>query len=241
MPIHDAGLYATITIVTHIQSKYSRIGGTKGAIMSDGYRIADINIGESIDEQAKLAANPDVHVRMSLAKNEMTLPEIQRQLATDENLEVRWALTCNPKIVPEVQKVLAQDSAYEVRQSLAQVPGLTDVAQLLLAYDRDDFVRETLAILPGLTSRVQSMLAHDKSVDVRAALATNKLDKDVQIMLSQQEDRQVLEALADNEWVDASIIESLTKNKDEQIAEVAQTNITERTATTPPSFGMSLG
>jgi hypothetical protein len=209
--------------------------------MGDGYRIEDINISESKDEQERLASNPDIYVRMSLAKNEMALPEIQRRLASDASLEVRWALTCNPKLTATVQNILTQDPAYEVRQSLAQVPGLADSVQLMLAYDRDDFVRATLAILPGLTSRVQSKLARDERLEVRSSLATNKLDKDVQLFLSSLDDNEVLEALADNEWIDSSIVATLAKNRDEHIASVAKANLAKRTEPKARSFGVVLG
>ncbi|PKM31578.1 MAG: AAA family ATPase [Gammaproteobacteria bacterium HGW-Gammaproteobacteria-11] len=149
--------------------------------------------------QVQLAKDRDVRVRCLLAARGRTGKVIQAQLAKDSDKGVRTCLlTGECALLPETQEILANDAEQSIRELLASQLGLPATVQRLIAKDRMIGVRRALAkgceggLGNGLCDDVQVLLTQDSDRGVRMALAENdRLSSEAQALLANDADKGV--------------------------------------------------
>ncbi|WP_169567306.1 DUF2336 domain-containing protein [Sneathiella limimaris] len=146
-------------------------------------------------------------------KNKAVTYEESKVLANDKDPKVRIKLAENPTTKPEVLYYLTDDSSSKVRQSVARNENTPTQANTLLAKDEDDEVRQELArkicrILPSLsgeeaaqireqTIETLELLASDQLPSVRAILSESlksSLDAPKHIILALAKDAEEIVA-----------------------------------------------
>ncbi len=147
-------------------------------------------------------------------------PELQFQLAQHPHWEVRNSLArFNKQLTPEVQQILASDNHPYVRSNIAKHTTIPEV-QSILAKDRELGVRLSLSGNEHLTKEVQILLAQDQSRDIRQALALqgNNLNGQVIQMLLKDKSPYVRWTLAHtNKSTDPELFQALVRDRSSKV------------------------
>lgn len=94
----------------------------------------------TIEELAQLAVSEHHKIRMRVAENLRTSPEILEYLANDKHTDVRLAVATNRTAPPEVILKLAHDDDATVRHGLAEDPDTARVVLWILSNDENPYV-----------------------------------------------------------------------------------------------------
>ncbi|MDE1169344.1 MAG: AAA family ATPase [Pseudomonas sp.] len=162
-----------------------------------------------------LLGDEDVDVRRLLAVNRALSDETQRLLAKDTVVAVRVALADMSGLSVDVQAILARDQSFQVREVIAGLDDVDEGVQLSLSRDEDLDVRERLAGRKGgahLPDTVQLQLVKDCQ-EIRHALAQNpSLGAPAQLLLAQDPQVKVREALAGHPSLATATVQYLLKD-----------------------------
>ncbi|MFI6817552.1 hypothetical protein ACIBG7_34495 [Nonomuraea sp. NPDC050328] len=126
-----------------------------------------------------MTADPSRAVRRALAARTDAPAELLRELARDPDLKTRQTLAENPACPPDALLTLVDDPHWSVRWSLPDHPGAGVEVRRAICRSADDVLRRLLAERSGLDRETSATLAADPAPAVRAGLAAYTDDADL--------------------------------------------------------------
>ncbi|MFI6458554.1 hypothetical protein ACIBF6_44285 [Streptosporangium amethystogenes] len=126
-----------------------------------------------------MATDPSRTVRRALAARTDAPGKVLRALAQDPDLKARQSLVKNPSCPSGVLITLVEDPHWSVRWSLPDHPAADADVRRAICQSADEDLRGLLAEQDGLDEETNSVLAADPSPNVRAGLAAHTDDPDI--------------------------------------------------------------
>jgi two-component system response regulator len=143
-------------------------------VTSSQLRVLLKAIFELMSEETEIVGgeksiNEDAHVRLILASNPHTAPDVLTKLAAEDNPKLRRRVAENPHTPENVLVALSADEHYEVRMGVAENPKAPQVVLEKLAHDQQEEVRMALAEGGNMPRTVLVTLSEDDNIFVSTA------------------------------------------------------------------------
>jgi len=159
-------------------------------------------------ELDKGASDEEVLVRIAVANNRATTPDVLARLAAD-NDDCIFELANNPSTPVEILSRISHDCEEMIRADVASNPALPVADIERLASDDDDCVRSGVAMNPATPSSTIDALARDSHGTIRKAVAACTTKVDLLGRLAMDEDYSVRLAVAENPNTSPAVLENL--------------------------------
>lgn len=122
-----------------------------------------------IEAKRGTQTDEEMMIRLVLAGNPHSSPEVLRQLASDPSERVRSRVAENPNVPPSVLQTLAKDESADVRLCAADNPHLPEAALKELANDPSEDVRLGLSANRKMPVHILQLLTEDENVYVSSS------------------------------------------------------------------------
>lgn len=209
-------------------------GGTRGALSRDAaasVRAAAARTTTSVIDLERLAEDPDQDVRLSVASNAHTRPELLERMSHGNGF-VMSQVAKNPSAPADTLRRLSEDTSTgnQTRAMVASNPSVPQDVLRRLAAESDDWVRQHAAKNTALTADLLDSLARDSNPSVRrAAAASPRLSVSRQSALAADADGHVRSAVAKNRATDPVILDRMAADRNHAVrAAVAENPRTPR-------------
>jgi hypothetical protein len=177
----------------------------------------------ALGEAALLARDPDRRVRLNLARNPITAPEILSELTESADVAVASAAASSERCPADALVRLARAGRCDA--AVASNPNTPLETVEGLAGSAASYARASVAERQGISPSTLIRLAGDPDQSVRAGVAGNPgIDASTARQLARDPDEWVRRSLAANPQAPADVIAELTLDKSDDIRESAASN-----------------
>lgn len=165
-------------------------------------------------------------VRMGLASNPNTPPDVLRRLAADVSRSVKQKVAGNPNTEPVILGILARDPDRDVRLEVAQNPHTSLRVMEDFSVESDEAFRVAVAGNRGTSPSILLGLIFDTSIPVRRAIAAHpSMPSPGLIRLSEDADLDVRRAVVQNPNAPPEALKRLSFDKDRNIKTEARNRL----------------
>jgi hypothetical protein len=191
---------------------------------SDARTVVAANPAASAELLARLASDPDWHVRAAVGANPGADEATLRLLLTDDDDDVRQAVACRPALPAPILATLIDDEDYSVRKQAAQHPDLAPEALVRLAgKERDSDVLGVLSRRRHLDGPVFAALCSNPDADARQVAARHPdLPAELLLQLSRDSSYRVRQVVASRPDLPDEVLLRLGRDGDSDVYRAAR-------------------